>query len=267
MSISGHDHDEKRRNQMLEQTPGVQIFLQPIAPPAALGLAGFAGSTWITSSYIANWWGSPDSPTIFFPFVGIFGGLAQFIAGLQGFKARDTLVTVINTMWGSFWIAIGILYAFVAAGALPAHSVHTHFPELASWFVILCVFTWSGALAATARDVVLSACLFSLAVGSTIACCLFAYNGGTSAASGSGDGLAGGVTRGIKAASYFWMFSALCAWWRVTVYLVEEAYGPGHAITRLFVIGRTPMERRAPLLIPGLGEPGVKRGVPKPTPV
>jgi succinate-acetate transporter protein len=43
----------------------------------------------------------------------MFGGLAQFIAGLYGFKARDTLVTVINTMWGSFWIAIGILYAFV----------------------------------------------------------------------------------------------------------------------------------------------------------
>jgi succinate-acetate transporter protein len=39
-------------------------------------------------------------------------GLAQFIAGIKGFEARDTLVTVINTMWGSFWLAIGILYAF-----------------------------------------------------------------------------------------------------------------------------------------------------------
>ena len=76
------------------QSPRVQIFLQPIAPPAALGLAGFAGSTWVTASWIANWWGSPESPTIFFPFIGIFGGLAQFIAGLYGFKARDTLVTV-----------------------------------------------------------------------------------------------------------------------------------------------------------------------------
>jgi uncharacterized protein len=50
--------------------------------------------------------------------VGLFGGLAQFIAGLYGFKARDTLVTVINTMWGSFWIAIGILYAFVVRQSL-----------------------------------------------------------------------------------------------------------------------------------------------------
>lgn len=58
---------------------------------------------------------------------------------------------------------------------------------------------------------------------------------------------------GIKAASYFWMFSALCAWWRVTVYLVEEAYGPGHAITKFFPIGRTAQEQRAPLVMPGLG--------------
>ena len=69
MSVyAGESHTEKR-TKVVEQTPGVQIFLQPIAPPAALGLAGFAGSTWITSSYIANWWGNTESPTIFFPFV------------------------------------------------------------------------------------------------------------------------------------------------------------------------------------------------------
>ncbi|KAI1840716.1 hypothetical protein JX265_002080 [Neoarthrinium moseri] len=37
MSLSAHAEDEKRRNATLQQTPGVQIFLQPIAPPAALG--------------------------------------------------------------------------------------------------------------------------------------------------------------------------------------------------------------------------------------
>jgi succinate-acetate transporter protein len=42
-------------------------------------------------------------------------GLAQFIAGIKGFEARDTLVTVINTMWGAFWLAIGILYAFTVS--------------------------------------------------------------------------------------------------------------------------------------------------------
>lgn len=79
------------------------------------------------ASYIAGWWGGPESPTIFFPFVSIFGGLAQFIAGLHGFQARDTLVTVINTMWGSFWVAIGILYAFVASDPL--------YPACRTWHV------------------------------------------------------------------------------------------------------------------------------------
>lgn len=74
MSVESHAGHEDKRNHILEATPNVQIFLRPIAPPAALGLAGFAGSTWITASYIANWWGNSESPTIFFPFVGIFGG-------------------------------------------------------------------------------------------------------------------------------------------------------------------------------------------------
>lgn len=32
----------------------------------------------------------------------MFGGLAQFIAGLYGFHARDTLVSVVNTMSALF---------------------------------------------------------------------------------------------------------------------------------------------------------------------
>jgi succinate-acetate transporter protein len=42
-------------DKMLESTPGVRVVLRPIAPPAALGLAGFAGSTWIVATYMANW--------------------------------------------------------------------------------------------------------------------------------------------------------------------------------------------------------------------
>jgi hypothetical protein len=61
--------DKQFADKTMSQTPGITMFLQLIAPPAALGLAGFAGSTWITSSYIANWWGNIESPTVFFPFV------------------------------------------------------------------------------------------------------------------------------------------------------------------------------------------------------
>lgn len=65
----------------------------------------------------------------------------------------------------------------------------------------------------------------------------------------------------MKAAAYFWIVSAILAWWRVTVYLVEEAFGQS-AILKFFPIFRTPTEKKHPLLAPGLGEPGVKRGMP-----
>jgi hypothetical protein len=103
------------------------------------------------------------------------------------------------------------------------------------------------ALASSARDIVLCGVLTTLAIGSTIACCLFAYGNG--------------VEVGMKVAAYFWILSAILAWWRVTAYLIEEAYGNG-GITKLFPIFRTSGEKARPLLVPGLGEPGVKRGMP-----
>lgn len=66
----------------------------------------------------------------------------------------------------------------------------------------------------------------------------------------------------MKAASYFWILSSILAWWRVTVYLVEEAYGARPGVSRFFPIFRTSYERQRPLLAPGFGEPGVKRGMP-----
>ncbi|BGP56299.1 hypothetical protein JCM8202_006239 [Rhodotorula sphaerocarpa] len=238
----------QKLDSVLDNTPKVRIFLKPYAPPAALGLAGFASSTFITSMWIAEWWGDASSPGAFFPFVMMFGGLAQFLAGMWGFVARDTLVTVINTMWGSFWLAQGILFYLNAAGTVPPSSIHQHFPELAAWFIPLAAFTWSGAIAALVRDAILSCCLFCLAIGSTIACCLFAYGGG--------------VEHGIKAAAYFWMLSSLFAWWRVTKYLIEEAFGPKSQVAQFVPVFRTKHEQSQPLVVPGLGEPGVKRGMP-----
>ena len=133
-------------------------------------------------------------------------------------------------------------------GALEGHSIYTHFPELASWFVVLAFITWSGAIASLARDLVLAGTLFTLAIGSTIACCLFAYG-------------EEGVHNGIKAAAYFWILSAMLAYWRVTAFLIEEAYGAESRMAKFFPIWRLPIERKQPLLQPGLGEPGVKRGM------
>ncbi|GAB1316456.1 hypothetical protein MFIFM68171_06666 [Madurella fahalii] len=218
MSVAREDSEKVDR--LAHADPGVSIFLRPIAPPAPWSrrLCG------ITASWIARWWGNEESPGIF-PFVAFWGGLAQFLAGLKGYPARDTLITVINVLWDSFWMSAGLLCLLVRRTD---------------------VFTWSGALASAARDLVLCGVMTTLAIGSTIACCLFAYGPG--------------VSTGMYVAAYFWIVSAILAWWRVTVYLVEEAYG--QAFMRYFPVFRTSTEKRKPLVVPGFGEPGVRRGMP-----
>lgn len=149
------------------------------------------------------------------------------------------------------------------------HSVHEHFPELASWFIVMAFFTWSAvslilptislspeepilttpqAVASITRDLILCGVLATLAIGSTIACCLFAF----------GDG----VNVGMYVAAYFWIVSAILAWWRVTLYLLEEAFGREFRWMRYLPIFKTSREKQKPLVIPGFGEPGVQRAMP-----
>lgn len=131
MSLDASDREKITRLQ--EKDPKVSIFLRPIAAPAALGLASFAESTWITASFVARWWGNESSPTIFFPFVAFWGGLGQFISGLFGFAARDTLVTVIQVLWGSFWMSIGLLYLLVVSRHLTSEGISVQALLLTFW--------------------------------------------------------------------------------------------------------------------------------------
>lgn len=72
--------------------------------------------------------------------------------------------------------------------------------------MVLTAYTWSAAICAPARDAALTATLVLLAIGSSIALgSWFQY----------GDE---GIRAGIKAAGYFFVLSAIAAWYRVTVY-------------------------------------------------
>lgn len=41
-------------------------------------------------------------------------------------------------------LELGLMCDVKATRALPPHPIDEHFPELASWFIILTFFTWSG---------------------------------------------------------------------------------------------------------------------------
>jgi succinate-acetate transporter protein len=158
VSTSANGHGELRELQQ-----HTRVMLQPIAAPSILGLFGFAGATFIVAAHLAGWYGTSESPAYLFPFAAMFGGLAQFLAGMWAFKARDGVATAMHGMWGSFWLAYGILNLLVAVGVyvVPTGS----FPELGFWFLVLAVITGLGAMAALAESLSLVAVLTTLAVG------------------------------------------------------------------------------------------------------
>lgn len=148
-----------------------RVFLQPIAAPSILGLFGFAGATFMVAANMAGWFGSATSGLYIFPFALTFGGLAQFAAGMWSYRARDGIATAMHGMWGSFWLAYGILWGLQAVGdiKLPAGE----FPELGYWFLVLGTITLCGAIAAAFENLALSSVLITLAVGSGLAAVFF----------------------------------------------------------------------------------------------
>jgi succinate-acetate transporter protein len=148
----------------LERT---RVVLQPIAPPSILGLFGFAGATFIVAAHLAGWYGNAHTPEYLFPFAAFFGGVAQFTSAIWSYRARDGLATAMHGMWGSFWMAYGLLFLLVAVGDLtvPAKG---EFPELGYWFLALAVITGLGTVAALAESLGLVATLLTLSVGSAL---------------------------------------------------------------------------------------------------
>ncbi len=142
-----------------------RIVLSPIAAPSILGLFGFAGTTFMVASLLAGWWGSPATASpVIAPFALFFGGLAQLLAGMWSYRARDGVATAMHGTWGSFWLAWGLLVLLTAGGILPTTVLTSR--AFGFWFIVLAVVTTFGALAALGDSLVLFTVLGLLAAGS-----------------------------------------------------------------------------------------------------
>jgi succinate-acetate transporter protein len=160
--MSTATHAPNGRTEWLDRT---RVMLQPIAPPSILGLFGFAGATFIVAAHLAGWYGNAHSPEYLFPFAAFFGGVAQFTSAVWSYRARDGLATAMHGMWGSFWMAYGLLFLLVATGAVTVPATGS-FPELGYWFLALAVITGLGTVAALAESLGVVATLLTLTVGS-----------------------------------------------------------------------------------------------------
>ena len=184
-----------------------RIVLQPIAAPSVLGWFAFAGATFIVAAWMAGWYGSATTPDFLFPFAALFGGLAQFVAGMWSYRARDVLATAMHGTWGAFWMGYGVLWALFATGTLvePAGS----FTGLGYWFIALAVITGTGAVAALARSLPWFGILAALTTGSALAAVAYVWNSDTT----------------LKVAAYFLIASAVLAWYEAAAMLLADTFG------------------------------------------
>jgi succinate-acetate transporter protein len=209
-----------------------------------LGLFGFAGATFMVAAHQAEWFGNAQSPTFIFPFAAFFGGLAQLLAGMWAYRARDAVATAAHGTWGAFWLGYGLLNLLAATGdiTLPTGG---KFVELGYWFLPLAAITMSIAVASLGESLGLFAVLSTLAVGAAFSAIGFLTSGTT------WEQVGGWVILG----------SAAIAWYVATAMLLASSWG-----RTILPLGK--FDRRAN--VPGMqtmqpiefefGEPGVKRG-------
>jgi succinate-acetate transporter protein len=222
-----------------------RVFLQPIAAPSILGLAGFAGATFIVASNLAGWWGTPKSPLALAPFAAMFGGLAQFLAGMWAYKARDAIATLAHGTWGSFWLAYLILNILVGTHLVVQPTPWYHNPEVGFWFFALAITTGIAAVAALAESLGLVAVLSTLATGSGILAGAFIY----------------GSHGWTQVAGWVLVFSAGFAWYVVLAMTLAAAYG--RTVMPLFKYKREanlPGRRPVHPIQLEWAEPGIKQG-------
>jgi succinate-acetate transporter protein len=81
---------------------------QKVADPGPLGLAGFAMTTFCLSTANANLWkGAGVAAALSLAL--IYGGTAQFAAGMWEFVRKNTFGALAFTSYGAFWIGFYIL--------------------------------------------------------------------------------------------------------------------------------------------------------------
>ncbi len=105
-----------------------------IADPAALGLAGFALTTFMLSMVNANWIDKSVEPVVF-AMALTMGGLAQLLAGMWEFRKGNTFGATAFSGFGAFWLSFWAFVQFYAV-KIPAEQV--------GHAVGLFLLTWAG---------------------------------------------------------------------------------------------------------------------------
>ena len=229
-------------NGQLAGPPPAQIVLQPLAAPSILGYFALAAASLIVGAQMAGWYGNSGTPLYVAAFVGLFGGVTQFLSGMWAFRVRDAVATVVHGTWGAFWAAYGVLYLLVASGTLSLGAVSQNY---GFWYIPLAAITGVSVFAALADNAALSATLLVYTIGAVVA----------AIATLVGD------ANWLKVSGWVFILGALFAWYLASALLLEGSWR-----RVLLPIGRTLRGANRPGSIVNrpveyqYGEPGIRVG-------
>jgi len=90
--------------------------------PAVVGLAGFGLTTLLLQFHNLGWCGTG----VVFCTALILGGAAQLIAGLQEFRCGNNFGYSAFTVYGAFWLALGLIWFVLDLQAVPGSIIGDH---------------------------------------------------------------------------------------------------------------------------------------------
>lgn len=95
-----------------------------VADPGPLGLAAFALTTFMLSTFNAKLIGNAELEAVVLPVALFYGGTVQVLAGMWEFKKANTFGALAFSSYGAFWLSFAAYVKFVAPG-LPEAEAHT----------------------------------------------------------------------------------------------------------------------------------------------
>src|SRR5579859_6536851 len=108
-----------------DPTGGTTAGLWKPADPGPLGLAGFAGTTFVLSLMNSNLVSDAGIGVVLALAVA-YGGLAQLLAGMWEFRTGNTFGAVAFSSYGAFWISFFFLLHLTAKDGVTDHAVSAY---------------------------------------------------------------------------------------------------------------------------------------------
>jgi uncharacterized protein len=179
-----------------------------IADPAALGLAGFALTTFLLSAKNAGWM-THATGSAWLGYAFAYGGLAQFMAGMWEFARGNVFGATAFSTYGAFWIGLGLYIQLVVNPAVAAIKPSTLASTVASinhdlGWILLVFFIFNTYMMILSLQINMAVFLVFLTLGLTeLILCIGNFNAGSALL----------PTTTIKIGGYLGLLTALVAWY------------------------------------------------------